>query len=185
MGGKYAFNDGYDDIYFITCTAIRWIDIFTRDIYRQIILDSLSYSQQHKGLNVFAWVIMSNHIHLIVSRRGDVPLGMIIGAFKSYTAKRVRDALMASEDERRKDWLLYMFEYAGMHNHNNKEFQLWRQDGSYPVPLKNREMLLQALDYTHLNPVRAGYVYEPQNWRWSSATDYCGQQGLLSDLILI
>jgi REP element-mobilizing transposase RayT len=50
----------------ITCTIVGWIDIFTRKCYRDLLLDSLNFCRKEKGLLVFAYVIMSNHIHLII-----------------------------------------------------------------------------------------------------------------------
>jgi REP element-mobilizing transposase RayT len=66
MGLTYTIKN-QEGQYFITCTVNQWIDVFTRDLYREIVLDSIRYSQQNKGLEVYAWVLMINHIHMIVS----------------------------------------------------------------------------------------------------------------------
>ncbi|HEX8546512.1 MAG TPA: transposase [Cytophagaceae bacterium] len=54
-------------IHFLTFAVVEWVDVFARSIYSDIIVESLGYCQQNKGLNIHAWCIMSNHIHLIVS----------------------------------------------------------------------------------------------------------------------
>ena len=51
---------------YLTLTVVGWIDIFSRQRYRDIILESLCYCRDNKGLHVVGWVIMSNHLHLIV-----------------------------------------------------------------------------------------------------------------------
>ena len=80
--------------------------------------------------------------------------------------------------------MMRMFLNAGTYNSNNKDFQFWVQD-NHPIQLNNAEMLKQRLDYIHNNPVKAGFVVEPEHWKYSSAYDYCGgKQGLL-DIILV
>ena len=66
MGRKYAIRDQHA-IHFVTFTVVYWLDIFIRDAYRQIILDSLVFCHNHKGLNVHAYCIMTSHVHLILS----------------------------------------------------------------------------------------------------------------------
>lgn len=185
MARKYIFGSDSDELYFVTCTVIRWIDIFTRDVYRQIVLNSLNYCQREKGLDIYAWVIMTNHLHMIIGGHGKPPLGDIMRDFKSFTSRHIRKALGEAGNESRQDWLQYFFTRAGTYNRRNNDFQLWQQDGSHPVLLDTREKMVQRLDYTHYNPVKAGFVAEPHYWRWSSAIDYAGGRGLLPDVIVL
>ena len=178
------FSTAPEEIYFVTSTVVRWIDLFTRDVYRQIILESLAHCQEKKGLDVYAWVIMTNHLHMILGRHGDLNMSDIIRDFKSFTSHQIKDSIRDNNLESRRDWLMWMFERAGRHNPNNKDFQLWQQD-SHPVLLDTRDKLFQRLHYLHYNPVTAGFVLEPQHWRWSSAIDYCGGTGLLGNTIVI
>ena len=80
----YKFKDDRG-IYFVTFTVIERVDVFTRKDYVSIILDSLKHYQTEKGLIIYAWVIMSNHLHLIISRKesGD-ELSAIVRDFKKY-----------------------------------------------------------------------------------------------------
>jgi REP element-mobilizing transposase RayT len=55
-----------DQLYFITLQVVDWVDVFTRQVYRDIVIENLKYCQEHKGLVIYAYVIMSNHIHLLV-----------------------------------------------------------------------------------------------------------------------
>jgi REP element-mobilizing transposase RayT len=54
-------------LYFTTSTIIDWVDIFSRPSYRHIVVESLDYCQQQKGLKIYAWVLMTNHLHMVVS----------------------------------------------------------------------------------------------------------------------
>ena len=58
-----------EGLYFLTSTVVDWVDVFTRPVYRYIIIDSLKYCINEKGLELYAWVIMSNHIHLVAASK--------------------------------------------------------------------------------------------------------------------
>ena len=161
-------------IYFVTFTVIHWIDLFTRREYRDILIDSLKYCQEKKGLLVHAFVIMSNHIHLIVSRKEDgEPLSGIIRDFKKFTSRELIKAIQTVPESRR-EWLLRSFAYAGKRNTNNKDYQVWQQD-NHPVELVTPQFTKQKLDYIHMNPVVAGIVFSPVEYVYSSATAYFGR----------
>jgi putative transposase len=104
MAFAYTVKD-QGGIYFVTFTVHQWVDVFTRPIYVDGLMESLIYCQKHKGLEVFAWVVMSNHLHLIVrAKNGD--LSDIIRDFKKFTVKTIYKANADNPKESRKDWLL-------------------------------------------------------------------------------
>jgi REP element-mobilizing transposase RayT len=74
-----------DAAYFLTFTVVGWVDIFSRDTYKQIICESLNYCILHKGLEIFAYVIVSNHIYLIAIAKSN-NLSDIIRDFKIIQA---------------------------------------------------------------------------------------------------
>lgn len=82
-------NRVLDELYFITTTVVDWVDIFTRPKYKNIILESLAYCQQQKVLKIYAWVLMSNHLHMIVSAGAEQSVADIIRDFKNFTSKRI------------------------------------------------------------------------------------------------
>jgi REP element-mobilizing transposase RayT len=164
----------------VTYTVVNWVDVFTREQTRQIVVDSLSYCSLVKGLNVHAWCIMTNHVHLIVSSR-DKPLDTIIGQHKRHVSMEVRKWLSEDPTESRAVWMLAQFNAAGTANSNNNDFQFWQQH-NHPILLYSRDVILQKLNYIHNNPVRAGFIAAPEHWLWSSAVDYAGGTGLLKEL---
>ena len=85
MSEKYKTDS--NGLYFVSFSVVGWIDIFSRQKYRDIIIDNLSYCQKNKGLEIYAWVIMSNHIHLLVKSEKE-DLSNILRDFKSYTSKK-------------------------------------------------------------------------------------------------
>jgi len=157
--------------YFITCTVVKWIPLFTRKPYFDILMDSLRFCRQHKGLKIYAYVILDNHLHLVVA--GD-QLTDIIRDFKSYTAK----LLIARLEQDQKTWVLNQLQYHKQPTKTKSAYQIW-QEGFHPQQIISEEMLHQKVDYLHHNPVRIGVVARPEDWVYSSARDYAGGKGLI------
>ena len=126
MGLNNKISEG--NVYFLTITVVDWVDVFTRPGYKHEIVNALRYCQQSKGLELYAWVIMSNHIHLIAGTKDGFNLSDILRDFKKYTSKKIVE-LIQTENESRKDWMLNRFEYAGRNDSKIKNFKFW-QDGN-------------------------------------------------------
>lgn len=183
MSRKYKIRD-QDQLYFVTFTIIRWLDVFTRREYRDIFMESLRYCQQHKGLDLYAYCIMTSHVHMIIGRRGKGTLEGIIRDIKKYTSVKIIEAVKDNPQESRKDLLMWLFERTGRYNPNNKIYQFWEQH-SHPIELNTNTMLEQRLHYIHNNPVEAGIVLPPEDYVYSSAMNYAGLPEKLIDVILI
>ena len=171
------------ELHFITITVVDWIDIFTRPLYKHIITDSLAYCQQNKGLRIFAWVLMSNHLHAIVDASGELSVADIVRDFKKYTSKRLLKEIQTSPNESRREWILNRLRYAGNNDKKITNYRLW-QDGYHPEQIYTYEFYKQKLDYIHLNPVRQELVAKAEDYLYSSATDYAGGKGLVDVLVI-
>src|SRR6185437_9728392 len=181
MSRNYKFSD-QDHPYFISFAVVDWIDLFIRNEYRDIMLDSWRHCQQNKGLEIYAWCIMTSHIHMIIGTHGD-KLENIMRDMKKHTSATLKEAVRLHPGESRREWMLSMMESAGKKNSQNTNFQLWQQD-NHPIEHFDRKILHQKLDYLHYNPVLAGIVDKPEDYLYSSARDYCGMPGLI-DIILV
>jgi REP element-mobilizing transposase RayT len=177
MSSKYKV--GEDAIaHFVTFSTVGWIDVFSRECYKEIFVESLEYCQENKGLKLHAWVIMTNHVHLIISSETN-KLEHIIRDLKKFTSKQIIKAIQENNSESRKEWMLNILRYTGKQNNNNTEFQFWRQD-YHPIELDTAEKFKERLDYLHNNPVTAGIVWESWHYKFSSAIDYYTEEkGLL------
>jgi REP element-mobilizing transposase RayT len=168
-------------LYYLTLQVVGWIDVFSRQRYRDIVIDSLCYCQENKGLQVFAYVIMTNHVHLIVNS----PLGGLsktIGDFKKFTSKAIIKSIQ-TDTESRRDWMLELFKrYADSHERNTG-FQFWTHE-NHAIVLYSNSFIEDKLTYLHENPVRAGLVEKPEDYLYSSAQNYSGRNGILDVLIL-
>jgi len=112
---------------------------------------------------------MPSHVHFIsYSENGE--LSNILRDLKSFTAKQLIKAIEDNPQESRKEWMLNRFEYNGRISAQKQTMQFWKHD-NHPFFLYSNEMIQQKVDYIHYNPVEAGFVNQPQEWRLSSANE--------------
>jgi putative transposase len=178
MSVKYKFRNP-EGLHFVTFATVNWVDVFTRNIYKDILISSIKHCIEKKGLEVYAYTIMTNHVHLIIAASGTEKPENIMRDMKKFTAFEIIGAIMKNKQESRREWMMEIFEKAGKANSHNTKHQFWQQD-NHPIELTTNEMMQQRLDYIHNNAVDAGIVYEPEHYVYSSAAQYAGkEQGLL------
>jgi putative transposase len=167
----YVITEQYST-YFVTFTIVGWVDVFTRKELNEIIVDSLKFCQKQKGLIINAYVIMSNHIHLIVRAAPDSEgLSAIIRDFKKYTSKKILEFVLTDKKESRQEWMKIVFAYHAKYNKNNSKYQVWQQNNR-PKMLIHPRFSQRIISYIHLNPVRSKIVDQPEDYVYSSARNY-------------
>ena len=120
---------------------------------------------------------MSNHIHLIV-RTEELGLSDVLRDFKKFTARTILTMIEdKSHPESRREWMLYLFSFFARKNKNNRKYQFWVQD-NHPIELSSNQWIRQKLHYIHHNPVRNGLVAKPEDYRYSSASNYLTGEGI-------
>jgi len=122
MSTGYRISE-QSEVHYVTFQIVKWVDIFTRQVYRDIITDSLRYSQQNKALEVYAYVIMSNHAHLMI-RCGRGRLSDTIREIKSFTARKILDAI-DTESESRREWMLNIFGFCAKQHKRNEQYHIF------------------------------------------------------------
>ena len=172
-------------LFFVTITVVDWVDIFTRPKYNHIITESLQYCQKNKMLDIYAWVLMSNHIHIVAGLKREMDydsyrleFSNVIRDFKKFTSKIIIAEIQNSIDESRDEWMMNRFWYAGNNDKKIKNYRFW-QEGYYPEEIYTKEFLIQKIHYIHQNPVRREIVASPEHYLYSSAMDYAGGKGLI------
>ena len=163
-------------LYYLTFTVVDWVDIFSRKCYRDILISSMDYCRKQKLLSIWAYVIMTNHMHCILSaKNGNLP--NLIRDFKRFTATQI---LKSTDDvpESRRDWMLKRFEFASRKNARNSDHQFWLHE-NHPMELTSAKFINQKLNYIHNNPVKAGWVEDPSDWMYSSQRNYSNLSFLL------
>lgn len=176
MSRKYKFHDK-EGLYFISFATVYWIDVFVRDEYFQEMAMSLDHCRRNKGMELYAWCIMSSHLHLVIRSKDGDP-SALVGNMKRYTSNRLRKLLDENPTESRKEWICWMQERAASKSSNVEKRQFW-QHHNKPIALWSDEVIQQKIDNIHNNPVEAGFVWEPWHWKYSSAIDYSGGKGVI------
>ena len=152
------------NIYFVTCTINQWKLLLHNDDFKIIILDSMDWLCQMKRWQIFAFVIMPNHIHFIVRNLDINGKEMPHVSFLKLTAHQFKKKLLKENKT-----FLQEFEVDAV----NKKYEFWKRD-SLAVNLFNRYMAYQKLLYIHLNPIREKWqlAVDPSDYPFSSASLY-------------
>ena len=166
MSRKYKFHNP-SVLYFATFATVNWIDVFTREIYLRVLADSVGFCREYKGMELFVYCFMPSHVHFIFRDANENP-SALLRDFKKHTAKKVLEAIENNPQESRKEWLFWMFEREGKKKANISRYQFW-QHNNKPIELWSPAVIKQKIDYIHNNPVEAGFVTEPIQWKYSSA----------------
>lgn len=153
--------------YFSTCIITQWQCVFKEEKYFQIIIDSLKYCVENKGLYLLGFVIMLNHLHLLTSNKENTNLSNIMRDFKHYTSIKIAEALIEDNEK----LFLYIFKKAVEGRSKKINYKVW-QDEFHPEAIYTEKWFYQKLEYIHNNPVRKGYVTKPEDWKYSSARNW-------------
>ena len=139
MSEKYKVSN-QDSLYFVTFSVVQWVDLFTRPVYNDILVDNLKYCQKNKGLEIYAWCIMTNHIHLIVGRDGNNEIQNIIRDYKKYTSVKLVREVEDSICESRQSWLLKIFSEAAEKSSKHQKYKIWQSD-YHPIELFDNSIM--------------------------------------------
>ncbi|NKI26630.1 transposase [Arenibacter sp. 6A1] len=176
MTRKYKFHNK-SAAYFVSFATVYWLDIFIRQDYFSILEESVAFCRAEKGMEVFAYCFMPSHIHFVFRSDQEDPSGLLRD-FKGYTARKLIKEIEENPQESRKEWLLWMLERAGKKKSNVSQRQLWQQHNK-PIELWSNKVIKQKIEYIHNNPVEAGFVTDPVDWKYSSARNYAEDQTIL------
>lgn len=177
MSRKYKFHNK-GGLYCVSFATVNWIDVFTRQVYFNVLAESVDYCRIEKGMELYCYCFMPSHIHFIFRSSNEKPMELLRD-FKKYTAKKVIETIETNPQESRKEWLLWMFERAGKKAGNINKYQFW-QHHNKPIELWSEKVIKQKIDYIHNNPVESGFVTNPVDWKYSSARNYQDDNTILA-----
>jgi REP element-mobilizing transposase RayT len=181
MSTGYQIKD-QKALHFLTFQIVDWIDIFTRKVYKDIMIDSFKYSISHASLQIYAYVIMSNHVHLIANN-DEGRLSENIRDIKKYTSKKIIETINEIP-ESRKEWIINRFKINASQRSTNKYYQVWTHE-NHAVVLYSNSFIKEKVEYIHENPVRAGIVEKPEDYIYSSARNYASLYAPIDISLLI
>jgi putative transposase len=150
-------------MHFITITVIDWINIFTKPVYFDVINESFKYCQEHKGLLLFEYVIMTNHIHIIAQAKEGFKLSQFVSDFKKFTSDEIEKWL---EKDNRK-WILPLLR-ASKSKKKGYKMQIWQRENE-PMTVESEKYYDKWANYIWHNPVKEEYVKYAEEWEQGSA----------------
>ncbi len=162
--------------HFLTFTVVDWVDVFTRKKYRDTFLETLQFCQSNKGLILYGYVIMSNHVHLIAQSE-EGKLSDLIRDIKKFAAQKIL-AQITESGESRTEWMMKRFEFSAQKNTKGSNYNFWQTE-NHPEEIFSEEFMLIKLNYIHMNPVDAGWVARASDYLYSSASNYVGKESLI------
>ena len=113
------------------------------------------------------------------STNNEKGLSNIIQDFKSYTANQILNYVKDKQKlESRREWLLNHFAFNARKNKRHSQHQIWQKD-NHPIMLYSPKVIRQKLDYLHYNPVKDKIVSRPEEYVYSSASNYKDGSGIL------
>lgn len=177
MSRKYKFHNK-QGLYFVSFATVYWLDVFTRQIYFDVLTESINFCRAEKGMEIYAYCFMPSHIHFIFRSANEKPMELLRD-FKKHTAKKVIEAIENNPQESRKEWLLWMMKRAGRKQGNITIYQFW-QHNNKPIELWSTEVIKQKIDYIHNNPIESGYVTKAVDYKYSSASNFAGDHTVLT-----
>ncbi|MFQ5491891.1 MAG: transposase [Phycisphaerae bacterium] len=151
--------------HFCTITVLDWLPVLIESRYIDPIIDSLGYCRQHKGLQLFGFVVMPNHVHLIAAADDLHP---VMRDFKRFTSRTLHENL---KEDGRSTLLTWLEQATEPSRRQRGELGFWKP-GFHPKAIWSRDVFDQKLRYLHQNPVRKGLLQSPDEWWYSSAGYY-------------
>jgi REP element-mobilizing transposase RayT len=152
----------YFDLMFTTCTIHKWYPILEESGNKEVITRAFQFLVNNKGVIVYGFVIMPNHIHLIWSNHGSYSWSSIFHSLKSYTSKKLINSIGINAK--------FNSEYFRV-DKSNKVYQIWKVK-SYNIEIYSPKTYRQKLRYIHENPIRSNLANSPGDYKFSSAKSY-------------
>ena len=154
--------------HFLTFSCWKRFPLLSKDRARQWLIEAMESSRQKLNLAIWAYVIMPEHVHVLILPREKVyEMRRVLAAFKSSVSRAAKSYLQKTGQTQ---WLARLTTRHG----DREVFRFWQPGGGYDTNLWNDRPIEQVIDYIHANPVRRGLVERPTDWKWSSARAYAG-----------
>ena len=181
MPTKFKIKDK-DKSYFLTLNTIGWVDVFSKKEQKLLIVEALNEYQKNKGLEIFAYCLMTNHLHIICKAKEGYDLSNVIKEFKKTTSKLIVK-LIKMKTEKRKEWLLQFFKKTFDHLMPKQRFKVW-QGNNHAILIYSDDLLIQKTNSIHQDPVEEMIVENPTDYIFSSAKNYAGMKNILEVEVL-
>lgn len=154
--------EGPGTAHFLTFSCYKRLPLLSKDRTRQWFVDALDKARRKHQFDLWGWVVMPEHVHLLIRpRRTDYRIKTILAAIKQPVGRRAIGWLREHDPA-------YLRKLA----ERTDRVRFWQRGGGYDSNVETPEAAAQILEYIHLNPVRRELVEKPTDWPWSSARSW-------------
>jgi putative transposase len=150
---------------FVTFCTHQRIPALTNDVFRAEIVSAISAAQETHRMSLVAYVIMPEHVHLVLVLDEDTKLGTMVGDIKRLSSRVIHEWLVRSNSA--------ILGKLTVTRDGVRRFALW-QRRCYDHNVRSEESLCSKVEYCHNNPVARRLVRRAEDWRWSSCQFYAG-----------
>jgi len=166
MGRRGRLNLTDESIFFVTTTVVGFTRVFTKNIYCELFIRNILHYQKKYHFIILAYVIMPSHFHWIIIVDGQYgTISDIMRDIKKYSAWDIMEEIEKNDEN-----LMDIFKNASKGFKNQKR-KFWMQRFDDEV-IRNEKMFWTKLHYIRSNPVEAGLVKRPEDYKYSSARNY-------------
>ncbi len=165
--------------YCFTFETIDTVDIFTKTMYKQIIVHSLNHFIDSKGLIVYGWCLMSNKLYFIGQSLENISLKELRDDFVMFTSRKIVEAIQSDPSERN-TWLLSHFQQSEVQEGDLDQQSCWGDiNTTAQIDMKQPQSMAEQLEFIHSLPVKERVVQYSSDYIYSSSRDYVGMPGLV------
>lgn len=182
MDNQNCMTELTKDLYFITNGTVSSLDVFSDKAYRDCLLSSFQYCSQHKGLRIHAYTILSSRFYAIVSVKEGFQLSNIMRDMKRHTSSTIVKSIQQDPEGKWK-WMLKLFSQAAQVGNNNNQWKVWEAGYESDI-IPSRDALEERLNFIHELPVNERIVWKQEQYLYSSARNYVGEEGLIDVEVL-
>ncbi|MCK4485937.1 MAG: transposase [Desulfobacterales bacterium] len=166
----HHFNDP-GHAHFLTFSCYQQLPLLSRERTRRWFIEAVGDARERHGFALLAYVIMPEHIHLIVfPLLPAYDIAVFLKAIKQSVARKAKHFLR----DHNQAWLENLTVQRG----SRKAFRFWQTGPGYDRNIHSKKELFEKITYIHNNPVRRGLVSTPEEWKWSSARWYSGKRNV-------
>ena len=164
---KVRHYDLPGDAHYLTFSCYRGIPLLSKDRTRLWFVEELAKARSKHSFDLWAWVIMPEHVHLLICpRAANYKTEKILASIKKPVAHRAIQFLQESAPD--------FLERLTVRNRNRTYRRFWQAGPGHDANLYELAAIYNAIEYIHNNPVRRGLVARTTDWLWSSARDWAG-----------
>jgi putative transposase len=160
---------------FVTFCTHKRIPLLTNNTFRKAVLETICYVSSEFKLRLLGYVLMPEHVHVVIVPPEEVVLGDVVGEIKRQSALWIHDLLQKQGGP--------LMDQLTIIRNGVSRFVLW-QRRCYDHNCRTEQDVWEKVNYCHNNPVKRGLVKSPERWEWSSYRYYADGTNALLEINL-